>query len=186
MNEFPPQLRIPRVRERAAKALQYLTDHGPSTLMDVAAGIREELQRTRYALTTLRQDEKAHIACFERVVGADKIPRFIAIYQAGEGFDASLPKEGIPDPGRLDFKGTRHLQDVYVHCLHCESDNTTVIATRKPDDGTIWRHRRCNERDCGLTFYTTEAVAKVQKMPYIVRRANLQRLYKAVGKEMKA
>lgn len=107
--------RIPKIKERAAAALLYLQLNGPANLVSVSHAINQPYPRTRYALVTLRQDGLAHVKAFDRVVGVDKIPRFVAQFCAGEGPSAVLPRVELRDAdGGLDFVSTQHLQPLYV------------------------------------------------------------------------
>ena len=106
--------RIPKIRERAAAALLYLQLNGPANLVSVSRAINQPYPRTRYALVTLRQDGLAYVKAFDRVVGVDKIPRFVAQFCAGEGVSAVLPRVELRDAdGGLDFLSTLHLQPLY-------------------------------------------------------------------------
>ncbi len=108
--------RLDVIRDRASRVLDYLKAHGPAYLTEVCEACDIPLQRARYALRTLCEDRLAHVPHFDRIVGPDRIPRFLAVYVAGEGDSVNMPRideDGLPRV--LDFKGTLHLQDVYRH-----------------------------------------------------------------------
>jgi hypothetical protein len=111
----PKQLRIRKVIDRSGAALKFLVNNGASFLTEISEGIGHSLQRTRYALSTLRQDEKAHIEEFVHVVGVDGVGRMVALFRAGPGVDAFLATPSKPEWVELDFESTQHLQQTYVN-----------------------------------------------------------------------
>lgn len=99
-----------KVAARAEAVLDYLIEHGPAVLTKIAAALVLAVYLVRFALVTLRSQNRAHIKEFARLpCGDDGTLQYTAIYAAGPGEDAVLPfrQEG------LDYRSTSHLQPIY-------------------------------------------------------------------------
>jgi hypothetical protein len=101
-----------KVAARADAVLDYLVEHGPAVLTKIAAALVLAVYLVRFALVTLRSQNRAHIKEFARLPsGKDGMLQYTAIYAAGPGEDAVLPYK-LQSEG-LDFKSTKHLQGIY-------------------------------------------------------------------------